>query len=306
MTIIVAFQQEPALFYASVIIFSLLVGSFLNVVIHRVPVMMKREAKRDCSEFFAEHYPDSLSSSGHDFAKTPSQSHQSVVKYNLVVPRSACPHCGHLITAIENIPVFSYLFLRGKCRDCGSKISIRYPFVELLSAIFVIVVALKFGVSYQTLFAAFFTWALLALTFIDLDTQYLPDQITLPFLWLGLLINLDNTFTDVQSALIGAAAGYLTLWSVYKLFKLLTGKEGMGYGDFKLLAMIGAWCGWQVIPAVILISSVIGSIAGIIMIVTKYHEKGKPIPFGPYLAGAGWIVLLWGTEINNTYLKLFD
>ncbi len=302
MSIIVAFQEDPALFYASVIIFSLLVGSFLNVVIHRIPVMMKREAKQDCSEFFAEHFPDSLSSSEQTLVKSQNP---VASKYNLIVPRSACPHCGHLITALENIPVISYLFLKGKCRECGSKISIRYPFVEILSAILVVIVALKFGVSYQTLFAAFFTWALLALTFIDLDTQYLPDQITLPFLWLGLLINLDNTFTDIHSALIGAAAGYLTLWSVYKLFKLLTNKEGMGYGDFKLLAMIGAWCGWQVIPAVILISSVIGSIAGILMIVTKYHKKGKPIPFGPYLAGAGWIVLLWGTEINNTYLKLF-
>ena len=302
MSIITAFQQEPALFYSAVIIFSLLIGSFLNVVIHRIPVMMKHEAKQDCSEFFAEHFPDSLSTTGHEFVKAPNLAKN---KYNLVVPRSACPHCGHLITALENIPIISYLFLKGKCRDCGSKISMRYPFVEALSALFVVVVAYKFGVSYSTLFAALFTWALLALTFIDLDTQYLPDQITLPFLWLGLLINLDNTFTDMQSALIGAAAGYLTLWSVYKLFKLLTNKEGMGYGDFKLLAMIGAWCGWQVIPAVILISSVIGSIAGILMIVTKYHEKGKPIPFGPYLAGAGWIVLLWGTEINNTYLKLF-
>jgi len=269
--------------------------------------MLKREAKQDCSEFFAEHYPDSLSSTAQDALKTTSSesADASPAKYNLIVPRSACPQCGHLIGALENIPIISYIFLRGKCSDCATKISIRYPFVELLSAVFVLIVALKFDLSYATLFAAFFTWALLALTFIDLDTQYLPDQITLPFIWLGLLINIDNTFTDLSSALIGAVTGYLSLWLVYKTFKLLTNKEGMGYGDFKLLAMIGAWCGWQVIPAVILISSVIGSIAGILMIATKYHEKGKPIPFGPYLAGAGWIVLLWGTEINQYYLTLF-
>ena len=259
--------------------------------------MLKRGARSDCTEFFDEHYPELLNKD--HTAQKPS------AVYNLVVPRSACPKCGHMITALENIPVISYLFLRGKCRACKTPISIRYPIVELISAVLVLFVALKFGVSYQTLFGALLSWALLALTFIDLDTQYLPDQITLPFLWLGLLVNLDHTFIDINSAVIGAVAGYLALWSVYQLFKLLTKKEGMGFGDFKLLAMLGAWCGWQMLPAIILISSVIGALTGIILILTKYHEKGKPIPFGPYLAGAGWIAFMWGSQLNDYYLNLF-
>jgi leader peptidase (prepilin peptidase)/N-methyltransferase len=211
-----------------------------------------------------------------------------------------------MITALENIPIISYLFLRGKCRQCGTPISIRYPIVEALSAVLVLIVAMKFGVSYATLFGAIFTWVLISLTFIDIDTQYLPDQLTLPMLWLGVLLALDGMYVDITASVIGAVAGYMVLWTVYQVFKLLTKKEGMGFGDFKLLAMIGAWCGWQVLPAVILISSVIGSIAGILMVITKYHEKGKPIPFGPYLAGAGWIVFMWGQQINNFYLNLFN
>ncbi len=258
--------------------------------------MLKRDAKNDCAEFLSEHYPESLNKAGTSTDETE--------KYNLIVPRSACPKCGHMITALENIPIISYLFLRGKCRECGTPISIRYPFVEALSAILVLVVAMKFGVSYEMLFGALFTWTLISLTFIDIDTQYLPDQLTLPILWLGILLSLDNMYVDTQSSIIGAVAGYMVLWTVYQVFKLVTKKEGMGFGDFKLLAMIGAWCGWQVLPAVIIISSVIGSIAGILMIITKYHEKGKPIPFGPYLAGAGWIVFIWGQEINSFYLNL--
>ena len=258
--------------------------------------MLKRDAKSDCTEFLSEHYPESLNKPGSQAEETE--------KYNLVVPRSACPKCGHMITALENIPIISYLLLRGKCRECGTPISIRYPFVEALSAVLVLVVAMKFGVSYEMLFGALFTWTLISLTFIDIDTQYLPDQLTLPILWLGILLSLDNMYVDTQSSIIGAVAGYMVLWTVYQVFKLVTKKEGMGFGDFKLLAMIGAWCGWQVLPAVIIISSVIGSIAGILMIITKYHEKGKPIPFGPYLAGAGWIVFIWGQEINSFYLNL--
>jgi len=297
LNIISVLQHEPALFYSAVVIFSLLIGSFLNVVIHRTPIMLKRGAKSDCTEFLSEHYPECLSDEG----KTALPETE---KYNIVVPRSTCPKCGHMITALENIPIISYLFLRGKCRKCSTPISIRYPFVEALSAILVTVVAMKYGVSYETLFGAIFTWTLISLTFIDIDTQYLPDQLTLPVLWLGILLGLDNMYVDISSSIIGAAAGYMTLWAVYQIFKLVTKKEGMGFGDFKLLAMIGAWCGWQVLPAVILLSSVIGSIAGILMIITKYHEKGKPIPFGPYLAGAGWIVFIWGQEINNFYLNL--
>jgi leader peptidase (prepilin peptidase)/N-methyltransferase len=292
-------QHEPALFYSAVIIFSLLVGSFLNVVIHRTPVILMRGAKKDCLEFLSEHHPECLSEQG----KSPKPDNN---KYNLIVPRSACPKCGHMITALENIPIISYLFLRGKCRQCGTPISIRYPIVEALSAVLVLIVAMKFGVSYATLFGAIFTWVLISLTFIDIDTQYLPDQLTLPMLWLGVLLALDGMYVDITASVIGAVAGYMVLWTVYQVFKLLTKKEGMGFGDFKLLAMIGAWCGWQVLPAVILISSVIGSIVGILLIITKYHEKGKPIPFGPYLAGAGWIVFMWGQQINNFYLNLFN
>lgn len=297
MNIISVLQNEPVLFYSAVILFSLLIGSFLNVVIHRTPIILMRGAKKDCIEFLTEHFPECLSEKG----QMPQEETNT---YNLIVPRSACPKCGHMITALENIPVISYLFLRGKCRECGTPISIRYPFVEALSAVLVLVVAIKFGVSYETLFGALFTWTLISLTFIDIDTQYLPDQMTLPVLWLGILLNLDNMYIDTTSSIIGAVAGYMVLWTVYQLFKLVTKKEGMGFGDFKLLAMIGAWCGWQVLPAVVLISSVIGAIAGILMIVTKYHEKGKPIPFGPYLAGAGWIVFLWGKQINEFYLNL--
>lgn len=296
MEIIDVLQSNPALFYGAVVLLSLLIGSFLNVVIHRTPIMLMRGARKDCVEFLSEHYPETLSEQA--------QTAQAQPEYNLVVPRSACPKCGHMITALENIPILSYLVLRGKCHQCGTRISIRYPIVEAMSAMLVLIVAMKYGVSYETLFGAFFTWTLIALTFIDIDTQYLPDQLTLPVLWLGLLLNLNGMYTDINSALIGAVAGYLVLWTVYQLFKLVTGKEGMGFGDFKLLAMIGAWCGWQMLPAVILISSVIGAVVGILMIATKYHEKGKPIPFGPYLGGAGWIAFVWGEQINSMYLSL--
>lgn len=297
MDIIRALEQVPALFYTFVIIFSLLVGSFLNVVIHRLPIILLRNWKRDCLEFLTEKYPDVVNKE--KTSTTP------IEKYNLVVPRSACPHCGHKITSLENIPVISYLFLRGRCRGCGSKISLRYPLVEALSAILVLVVGIEYGVTYHALFAAILTWVLLSLTFIDFDTQYLPDQITLPFLWLGILINSFHTFTDLNSSVLGAIVGYMSLWTIYQLFKLLTKKEGMGFGDFKLLAMLGAWLGWQMLPAIILISSVIGAVAGILMIITRYVEKGKPIPFGPYLAGAGWIAMIWGKDLNELYLGLF-
>lgn len=295
MELLHALEQSPALFYTTIIGFSLLVGSFLNVVIHRMPIILHRNWKSDCLEFLSEKFPDTL-------APPPESSTEK--KYNLVVPRSACPQCGHQITAIENIPVLSYLFLRGRCRSCQSKISIRYPVIELLSAVMALTVALKLGFSSQMLFALFLSWSLLCLTFIDYDHQYLPDQITLPFLWLGLLLNLNGIYTDLPSALLGAVAGYLTLWTVYQVFKLVTKKEGMGFGDFKLLAMLGAWLGWQALPAIVLMSSVIGSIVGLGLIVFKQHDKAKPIPFGPYLAGAGWIVFLWGEELNQLYFNL--
>jgi len=297
MEIFLALEQFPPLFYTSIIILGLLVGSFLNVVIHRLPVMLHRSWKDDCTEFLSENFPDVLNAS---FSHSGNKAQEH---YNLVVPRSACPHCGHRITALENIPVISYLFLKGACRACKAKISFRYPLIEILSAVTVTTVAWKLGFSYETLFAALLSWSLISLTFIDYDHQYLPDQITLPFLWLGLLINLNGMFTDIHSALLGAVGGYLALWSVFHIFKFITKKEGMGFGDFKLLAMLGAWLGWQQLPVIILLSSVIGSIVGIGLIVFKQHERDKPIPFGPYLAGAGWIALLWGKDINQLYFN---
>ncbi|MCW9023700.1 MAG: A24 family peptidase [Gammaproteobacteria bacterium] len=289
--IITLFEQNTVLFYTTVVLLGLLVGSFLNVVIHRLPIMLKRQWVSECQCFLAEE----------DLQAAPAK--EVPTTFNLNTPRSRCPHCGHAITAIENIPVVSYLFLHGRCRECKTPISFRYPAIEILSAILALTCAWHFGVSLAAAFAIILSWALISLTFIDLDHQYLPDNITLPFLWLGLLLNINNTFTDLESAVIGAAAGYLILWSVYQLFKKLTGKEGMGFGDFKLLAMLGAWLGWQVLPAIILLSSLVGAIVGISLIVLKKHQRDIPIPFGPYLAAAGWIALLWGHDLNSAYLQ---
>ncbi len=281
------------LFYSTTFILGLLVGSFLNVVIYRLPYILKSQWRKDCRLFLAENGELQIS-------EDPSQSEPA---YNLIVPRSRCPHCSHLIAAWENIPVISYLLLRGKCSHCAAAISIRYPVVELLSGVVALYVAWHFGISWQTAAAIVLSWALISLSFIDYDHQYLPDNITLPFLWLGLLVNLNGMFTDIESALIGAMAGYLVLWSIYKLFKAVTGKEGMGYGDFKLLAMAGAWLGWQMLPAIILMSSIVGALFGIALILFKQHDKTKPIPFGPYLAVACWITLLWGEKLNRAYLN---
>jgi leader peptidase (prepilin peptidase)/N-methyltransferase len=285
-------QHNPVLYMSIVIILGLLVGSFLNVVIHRLPVMLKQQWRTDCVSF--------LEQENHEPTVSPEDPHQS---FNLVTPRSRCPHCGHLITALENIPVVSYLFLKGRCRECQTRISIRYPLVEILSASLVAIVAWKFGVTFQAGMAMLLSWGLICLSFIDYDHQYLPDNITLPFLWLGLLLNLNGLFVGISSAVIGATAGYLILWFVYQIFKRLTGKEGMGYGDFKLLAMLGAWLGWQVLPVIILLSTLVGSLIGIFLILFRQHDRSHPIPFGPYLAIAGWIALLWGNEINSAYLN---
>ena len=280
-------------FYFSVVfILGLLVGSFLNVVILRLPGMLKTQWSRDCKIFLAENG---------ELDTPPDTDTQPA--YNLVTPRSRCPHCGHMISAWQNIPLISYLLLRGKCGQCGNAISVRYPIVELLSALLALVVAWQFEPGWQTAAALVLGWALLCLSFIDYDHQYLPDNITLPLLWLGLLVNLNGLFVDIQSAVIGSMLGYLVLWSIYKIFKLLTSKEGMGYGDFKLLAVAGAWLGWQMLPAIILISSMVGACFGITLIMLKRHERSKPIPFGPYLAIAIWIALLWGQQLNAAYLK---
>lgn len=264
----------------------LCVGSFLNVVIHRLPKMMEQEWQAQCAELRGE--PQS-----------------ETAPLSLARPRSRCPHCGHGITAMENIPLISYLLiLKGKCSGCGQRISPRYPLVELLTGLLSAYVAWHFGPTLQAAAALLLIWALIALAVIDLDTQLLPDSITLPLLWLGLLVNLGSGFVDLASAVLGAMTGYLALWSVYWLFKLATGKEGMGYGDFKLLAALGAWLGWQMLPAIILLSSVVGAIVGIALIVAARHGRNVPIPFGPYLAAAGAIALFWGDTLTQRYLGL--
>ncbi|MEK9826097.1 MAG: A24 family peptidase [Methylotenera sp.] len=276
-------QQNQTLFICISVLFGLMLGSFLNVAIYSLPKMMERDWQNNCLEL-----------QGKELAPE--------VKFNLVTPRSTCPHCDHKISAIENIPVISYLFLRGRCRACNSHISLRYPCIEILTAALLGLASWKFGYSYTTLFASVFILALITLTFIDFDTQLLPDDITLPLLWLGLLFNLNFGFTDLKSAVIGAMAGYLVLWSVFWLFKLLRGKEGMGYGDFKLLAAIGAWFGWQLLPAVILLSSTLGALIGIGLIVLTKRDKNIPMPFGPYLAIGGIAALFYGQQLANFYL----
>lgn len=263
-------------------VFGLLVGSFLNVVIHRLPRMMQRES----DNYVAQE-------SGKPLPHTD--------RYNLVLPRSACPQCGHQITALENIPLVSYAFLRGKCIQCKTPISARYPVVELLTGILSAILIWHFGSGIAGMASLAFAYLLIAMTFIDADTQLLPDDLTLPLLWLGLLINLNGTFTSLPEAVIGAAAGYLSLWSVYWIFKLVTGKEGMGYGDFKLLAALGAWMGWKMLPIIVLFSSLVGAVVGVALILFAKHGRDKPIPFGPYLAVAGILSLLYGDALMQAY-----
>nr|WP_323815383.1 A24 family peptidase [Cellvibrio sp. NN19] len=288
-------QAYPLLGLACTLVLGLLVGSFLNVVIYRIPKMMERDWQNQCREFIA---------SDSNLATLPEDDKQQE-PFNLMIPASTCPHCGHKIRAWENIPVISYLLLKGKCSSCKSGISARYPIIELATGLLSVAVIYYVGINWNGLAALAFTWSLIALTMIDIDTYLLPDDITLPLLWLGLIVNSLDGFTDLPSAVWGAIAGYLSLWSVYKLFKLLTGKEGMGYGDFKLLAALGAWMGWQMLPQIILLSSLVGAVIGISMIVIRGRDKNIPIPFGPYLAIAGWIAFVWGDTINQSYLKLF-
>lgn len=286
--------DNPQLYLGTIFVLGLLIGSFLNVVILRLPVMMQRQWQSDCLEFLTEHHPRHLK---------PGEPPEQSGSYNLVTPASRCPHCGHAIRAWENIPILSYLLLRGRCSNCRTPISLRYPVIEFISGLLAVIVAWQLGFSAAAAAAFLLTWVLICLTMIDYDHMFLPDNLVLPMLWLGLLLNSQGLFTDIYSALFGAVAGYLVLWSVYQLFKLLTGKEGMGYGDFKLLAMLGAWLGWQMLPAIILLSSVVGAVVGISLMLFKRHEAGKPIPFGPYLAAAGWIALLWGAQLNQVYLN---
>lgn len=262
----------------------LCIGSFLNVVIHRLPKMMESDWQHQCAELRGETV-------------------QAEDVYNLAQPRSRCPNCSHQITALENIPLISYLLiLRGKCSGCATRISPRYPLVEALTGILSAYAVWHFGYTAAAAGALLLVWALIALTFIDFDTQLLPDSITLPLLWLGLAFNLAGTYTTIDAAVVGAMAGYLVLWSIFWLFKLATGKEGMGYGDFKLLGALGAWLGWQSLPAIILLSSVVGAIVGIGLIVLARQGRNVPIPFGPYLAAAGLIALFWGQALTENYL----
>jgi leader peptidase (prepilin peptidase)/N-methyltransferase len=272
--------SPPATLPAAIIaaIFGLLVGSFLNVVIYRVPKMMQRES---------DNYV--ASESGLPLPHTD--------RFNLMVPRSACPHCGHRITAMENIPVVSWLALRGKCSQCKAPISARYPVIEALTGVLSAALVWQFGSGWTGLATLLFAYLLIAMTFIDADTKLLPDDLTYPLLWAGLLVNLNGTFVPLADAVIGAAAGYLCLWSIYWLFKLVTGKEGMGYGDFKLLAALGAWLGWMMLPTIILLSSIVGAVVGIGLILFAKRGRDNPIPFGPYLAAAGMIALLFGPQI---------
>lgn len=285
------FQQlntQPILLFTSIFILGLLIGSFLNVVIFRVPKMLEQDWHLQCAHLLED--------------ETKITELEAKDKITLSSPNSTCPKCQHSIKPWENIPVISYLFLKGKCSQCKSPISLRYPLVELSTALLSLLTIVYFGASYAGLAALFLTWSLIALTLIDADTQLLPDNMTLPLLWLGLILNAFNTFTSLESALWGAVFGYLSLWSVYQLFKLLTGKEGMGYGDFKLLGALGAWFGWQSLPIIILVSSVVGAIIGIGMILIKGKDKNIPIPFGPYLAIAGWITLVWGDKLRQIWL----
>jgi leader peptidase (prepilin peptidase)/N-methyltransferase len=286
-------SASAPLFAAVVFLFGLLVGSFLNVVIHRLPLMLERGWRRECLALDGKEPP----------AEAP---------YNLIVPRSACPACKAPIRALHNIPLVSWLLLKGRCGSCNARISARYPIVELLTALLSAAVALKFGLSWSTVAALVLTWFLIALACIDIDTQLLPDNLTLPLLWLGLLMALllpaaegTRLPVDLASAVTGAVAGYLSLWSVYQLFRLLTGKEGMGFGDFKLLAALGAWLGWQMLLPIVIGAAGVGAVVGIAAIVLKARDKGVPMAFGPYLAAAGWLALMFGPELVGSYLALY-
>jgi leader peptidase (prepilin peptidase) / N-methyltransferase len=279
-------QDDPSVFIAVCVIIGLMIGSFLNVVIYRLPKIMERTWLQQCAELRGEKI-------------------EPLPIFNIASPRSMCPSCGHKISVLKNIPIISYLFLGGRCSQCHAKISIRYPMIEAFTSIISGYIAWHFGFSLITIAALIFTWAMITLAMIDLDTQLLPDDITLPLLWLGLLVNLNGGFTDIRFAIIGAAAGYLFLWLVFWIFKLATGKEGIGYGDFKLLAAIGAWFGWSMLPLVILFSSLVGAIIGVGIIAISKEKSNVPIPFGPFLAIAALIALFWGNQLNHMYLAQF-
>ena len=280
--------QNSALFITSAALLGVIVGSFLNVVIHRLPIMLEKSWRHDCEEFMG----------------LQSQAEAPQPRFDLIYPHSHCPQCHHPIRAYENIPVISYLWLGGKCSQCKVNISLRYPLIEILTAVISLAVAWTFGPTWQTVLGLGLSWSLISLSAIDIDRHWLPDAIVLPLIWLGLFLSLFDIFTDSRSSIIGSIAGYLSLWVIFQTFKLLTKKEGMGYGDFKLLALFGAWLGWQSLLLIVLLSSLVGTVVGIAMIVGCKHDRTVPIPFGPYLSMAGWIALLWGDQITTSYFHL--
>lgn len=287
--------ESTPVFIGVVFAFTLVIGSFLNVVIHRLPIMMEREWREQAEELVASQ-PEQKLPDG---------------RFDLVVPRSRCPSCGSLIRAWQNIPVFSYLFLKGRCANCRASISLRYPLVELMAAVLATACAWHFGPGWEALMAIVLTLVLVSIAMIDADTQLIPDSIVLPLMWLGLAMSLwhpmsgaNTLFISPSDAIVGALAGYLTLWSIFWIFKIVTGKDGMGYGDFKLLAALGAWMGWQQLPLIIMLSAIVGVVINVAMIVTRGQDRSIPIPFGPYLAAAGWIALLWGETIKNAYIDM--
>lgn len=282
----------PALYVALIVVLALLIGSFLNVVIHRLPLMMERDWRSQCEELLAT-----------PATKLPEG------RFDLMVPRSQCPACDAPITALQNVPILSYVLLRGRCANCGAAISARYPAVEALTAVLSGLVAWRFGFGAEAAAAILLTWVLVAVTFIDFDHQIIPDSISLPLVWIGLTLSLFHPlpgasvlFIAPQTAIVGVLAGYLSLWSVYHLFRLVTGKEGMGYGDFKLLAALGAWLGWQQLPMIIILSALVGAVLGIALIVVHGRDRNVPMPFGPFLAAAGWLAMMYGQQIQNWWL----
>ena len=282
-------QQAPVTAYCIYLFFGLSIGSFLNVVVHRLPIMLKQEWQSEARLLLDVQVPDK----------------QESKRYNLVTPRSACPACGQPISSIHNIPLISYLLLKGRCASCQARIALRYPLLELVTGVATVTVISVLGPTMQGMLACLLTYSLIALSQIDFETKLLPDDITLPILWLGLIANMYDTFTDLQSAVIGAVLGYLALWTVYQGFRVITGKEGMGFGDFKLLALLGAWLGWQALTFIILMSSIIGTLVGVTLILLG-RDRNDAIPFGPYLAGAGWISLLWGDILLSRYLQVLN
>ena len=289
MEIISALRDNPTFFFIVVGIFSLLVGSFLNAAIYRIPIMLQQGWREECEELFGGEADEQVKKE----------------TFNLFVPRSQCPECGHMITALENIPVISYLFLRGKCSSCNTHISMQYPLIEVFTACVSVFVAWKIGFGWQTLAALVFTWVLITLSLIDAKTMLLPDNLTLPLMWLGIVANYNELFVSLPSSVLGAMIGYMSLWSLFHIFRLVTGKEGMGYGDFKILAAIGAWAGWQILPFTIFAASLFGAVIGITMMLLQGKKDSQPIPFGPWLALAGFIGFIWRDEVIQAMSSYF-